>query len=1506
MSKNHNYLQSAQNGDLSAVKFYLESCSDEVDVNYQDTKLRSALHRAALSTRNSHQMVKILIEGGIDCGLSNDENHTAAEMARHLGRGDLMLLMLEWEFRGVPKREIFYQLLRRNSMELVCVYAVNWKLPHDEAIRLTEEAYEALRMKGVQLEEQTRFEVLQELVKYYGANPTACRDIQDIVMGTDELLEYIDFVLQNTDENNLNETSGEVLMAMREIVKQVFLGKSRYDEAMMEVQHCLCCFIDICDGFEGAEDFSLIINKKLVLCFLCFAAKQLRSGAGRLSSRDRKVRKLLSKTFTLLKEWNSILKIVFYLTEACKLDLKSMNDKIMKQLFMDRCIQVVGEAIKSTQFSPNLSRRMIKAFEFMVSGKTASCYRSFREFHSHGYSVTKYLYEKENDFKSYIVLQENFKTTLTFFEHVKSMMVITLQKRCVGLLYKLKTVKQIRSLAMFINDRLINSSVDPDTLQFFYSEKNVMKLIGNLKCQLMGDSNTSNDLTEMEQLLKSHFEDMYKLGMKHLHMGQSFKTCFQAAKACRNTTDLRSMLKVYLAQPGIKSAIDFFAGQRRSIGIQFRVLANTIVERYGDRNDQKILQTAFQLLCLLDCESVNGLDNLHLKRTNCASEGYVEKVLRESGAYEHYKEIPPEIRRKLRKNVETNVFDVKTRLAILALPDNPKLCAYRKAQEDEFQAAFDRKVATLKSLLINSAHPTGRMYEHQITAYSLSMIAIQQALLEICEICLGVKAMQRNLHHLDHRIPIVSGKNLRDGLAHDMTMYNVISESWAHYFCNAVYYGTLSLKLYDSKDWPNPVIYKQQGSKKLCDKLRWFEMQRRLYEHLKDMESLEIGPNKIDSPDILGTIRETKADFTFHNNNALYQALRHNVQTFVDHIDGERFSKNAQYLIHASSSSLIPRKTPNRMSFHEKVQTLLRTTLTVGDFGLYRTISQKYNAAIAYDAAFKLNPHVLDHLNNLNLTLTSQMLLDCITCGNLASFEWLIEKLEPETISSCSPLQKALCHAQLEMAKSLLEIVTPNQDDAELAVIFEFNEILPRILPHVKDLNLLYLYAVTSGNLEAIKIMERSYRVRIDDDILHQIAIYNRTSILEHFLQDDEWRKRLCDSNERDQTPLDIFAATGNYLAVKMIAQHTDNVASAIRSAAANNRNRIVKFLLRCNTSLLSDLLLDLIGIAIQNNNNTLLKYLLSTQSVKENLNLADQFLAAIQYRNFDALKIILEYDPLSAQTFNPNRHYCAHHIAVQALNQCTKKNIKNHSERIFNLLKTLNVDPCYKGNDGITPLHMAVTLCNLYLVRQLSLLGPSAINEPDAIGRTPLICALISGNLPIVRHLVEQGAHVEDLGTFRHSMAFNAPPITHFLDKNIECLEYAVRTLHLDLELRDSFGCTLLHELCRADNAVFVEFLLEQCQAKMDVRNHNGETVLHHAIRNNSVAVLDYLLKRGDRSSLLEQVNRQGETALMLAIATPGRMPMAVKLVMAGASKDQLLKMIAGKCVAAMQHLKQ
>lgn len=1494
MSCNHNYLEAVQAGDLSALKLHL-AFHPEVDLNYQDAKLQSALHRTVNAIQNSHQMVRVLIAAGIDCSLQDKNALTAVEFAQREGRKDLVLLMLEWEFRDVPAQDVFYQLIRRGSMELSLVYANQNKLSMQQTVQFTEKAYEALRMKGVKLSEQVQYQVEQELVNYYSSNPTFC----NIEVSDDDLLENIDFVLENSDEENLIEISDEVLMALRELVKQMYLGKDGRNDAFNEVRYCLCVFLSTYDREKDMALYTLIINKQMVLRFLRLIAKQLQYSGRRLSRRDRKIRYQLRKAFVLSKEVNSVLKVVDYLRTACSLDLNQQNERVINQLVMDRCVQVVGEAIKRTKKSPNLSSRMQSVFGDIAPSHTANIFKSCREFHSHGYPFSKYSLEKEKYFASYMTLQDNFRNLLNIFEWMLLILLTTAMRRFLGSLYSMKTIKQINSLAMFAQlDHIASFLYSISYTDLRYNKERVTELVGDLKALLKKDLKIYTILIHLEEKLKEYFECTSLTNLKHLSFVSGWVDCVRILSKNQCVDSMRLILKYFLAQPAPEYLTDIYSARSREIfAMAESILPNLLQSIVYNMDYMKIVDTVMTLMKQLDTESSFGLNMIQLKEANRASDRYIKEILDECGVK---KQTFKQVSKNKLKLLNCNIFTVEKWLQVLKVPDSSEMRTFREKRKDELQFFFEQKVTILNELIFNNSKLTGsEAYSYKLSKNSVIQFAIEKVLLEISEILLGVGKIETNVHLLSLRVPVICGKNLRDGLAHDFLMYDVMSESRNHLICNAIYYANSSIKLYETTDRQEPEQLSPDSCSNLRSKLRWSEMQHKLYDQLKDMQTFENKRVEFGGPDILGCRRGTNAYMTVYCNNALIHAVEHNVELFVAHIDGSKPSQMAEWLIDA----IKPPKKPSQLTVQEKTWLLLSVTLKAGDFALCRKITQKYNALLTYEEAFKKNPAVLNHIDDLNLTLSKEMLLDSVKTGNTAAFKKLLKRMDIQTVTDCCALDFAIGHGQLEMAELLVKIVKPREADAELAIMRNFNSVLKQLPLNENNFHSLIKYCIMYDNLEAIKIMKESANIYSNiSGLLHTAAFYKRTSILKHFLRIEEFRNQIDELDANQLTPIDICAHRENYAAVRLFLPHTTNIERAVVRACLSNNNRFVKFLLRHNPHLLSKKHIALVNIAIANGNNTMLTYLLDCHT-KTKVDLSKQFLNATIYGNIDALDILLKHDPQCAKAVDQSSQLNSFHFAVQSLSSMRKKDFDSNVQKVFDLLIKHKVDPTAKTKNGLTPLHLAIHFGNLNIISRVCKLAPSTIDEPGVGGLTPLISAVALGNLPIVKHLIENNADTSVLSTFRFTILPFEPPITHFLDKNTECLEYVVKTLHVDPNLTDSVDRPLLHNLCCTDNATIMAFLLEKCSADITARDRSGGTVLHCAVFWDCRTVLDYLLER--HHCLLDQLDHKGFTPLVHAVILHRRMHIAEKLIMAGASKDILLQTVAWTFRMALIYLK-
>jgi cytohesin len=118
-------------------------------------------------------------------------------------------------------------------------------------------------------------------------------------------------------------------------------------------------------------------------------------------------------------------------------------------------------------------------------------------------------------------------------------------------------------------------------------------------------------------------------------------------------------------------------------------------------------------------------------------------------------------------------------------------------------------------------------------------------------------------------------------------------------------------------------------------------------------------------------------------------------------------------------------------------------------------------------------------------------------------------------------------------------------------------------------------------------------------------------------------------------------------------------------------------------------------------------------------------------------------------------------------------------------------------------------------------------VNAKDLNEDTALHYAAITGHLPLVNLLLENGA---------------------------------------DMETENKFGEIPLHDAVYSGSEPIVQLLLQQSPHTIKARAKDGETLLHRAVREGHVSIMKLLLMT--EPTLLEAADHTGETALFLAVS--------------------------------------
>ncbi|VDL90626.1 unnamed protein product [Schistocephalus solidus] len=180
-------------------------------------------------------------------------------------------------------------------------------------------------------------------------------------------------------------------------------------------------------------------------------------------------------------------------------------------------------------------------------------------------------------------------------------------------------------------------------------------------------------------------------------------------------------------------------------------------------------------------------------------------------------------------------------------------------------------------------------------------------------------------------------------------------------------------------------------------------------------------------------------------------------------------------------------------------------------------------------------------------------------------------------------------------------------------------------------------------------------------------------------------------------------------------------------------------------------------------------------------------------------------------------------------------------------LLKVVNVQHDHRPYDysrvyadGVTALHLAVSLGSLYAVKLL-LLRKADPNKREKNGRTPLRRACEEGQLIVIQSLIEAGAEVDEIDwitSFGITYSFPLNQITFTHKKHFQADTF-------DLQIVAQHDRTLLH-VAAADGNTDIAKLLLQFGCPVDAQDDQLLTPLHMCCMKGHIKTAEFLCEAG------------------------------------------------------------
>lgn len=143
-----------------------------------------------------------------------------------------------------------------------------------------------------------------------------------------------------------------------------------------------------------------------------------------------------------------------------------------------------------------------------------------------------------------------------------------------------------------------------------------------------------------------------------------------------------------------------------------------------------------------------------------------------------------------------------------------------------------------------------------------------------------------------------------------------------------------------------------------------------------------------------------------------------------------------------------------------------------------------------------------------------------------------------------------------------------------------------------------------------------------------------------------------------------------------------------------------------------------------------------------------------------------------------------------------------------------------------------------------------------DEHGRNPLFSAAESGNLVLLRALLEQGLNPmkkDDSGEIPLSVAVRCG--------NLSVAECLLGKTHDPASVVDNEGSTLLHKAAWGDLPVIARLLVDVYNVPLEACDHAGRTAVHVAAYQGSCKMLRYLLN--EKQADVNAVDHEGRTPL-------------------------------------------
>uniref|UniRef100_A0A182RLP8 ANK_REP_REGION domain-containing protein n=1 Tax=Anopheles funestus TaxID=62324 RepID=A0A182RLP8_ANOFN len=1163
--------------------------------------------------------------------------------------------------------------------------------------------------------------------------------------------------------------------------------------------------------------------------------------------RSRRSFKELHETYFIMKQHYSIRKVLIYIDgmrEGPCNDPPHMQPPVPSPVrirAIKRTLQVIGEMIKSTRESPNITAKLNRILQLITSEALTERTKDLRQFFSHGYSLAKWELEEESSDQLGTVFQKietNLREARRWFVYTQTQQNLLIYRRYLAYLKGFRSIEALRSYIAFVGTEFKGTLIE----KFLPEQLTEAKTLIQYMLDTAASSGTIDPATrsDLEYIVKDLELRINVIRMENVTLGRTIDDFFFLESYIHQPT--ATLDRVRRIVDGILSRTEL-SKRHKLVQKTDLMYARELLARLQMAEKDKMRQYIWGAIWTrLAKEQFGGLDTLlgrTEQRVDVALDATV-KTMQALGLPLQDDEYVQFVNRRLAKSYYQNVFVLDNKYRVLkeivkdrrAQQTNTRdvlerLKAIRKSDEHVLQRMFDGLLDSMNDILSNCQRTTGMLpsVTHQL--------ALEYCLLEAAEILCNLALFRENVVDLAQSIPVITGRNLRNYLAHDMLAYDTLTACTNAVVLNARYLVENRFKLYGTAATPPCKGQRLQEFEKTAhfrdifhsqtewtiEQADFFYMIRNFQTNLLEQRILNL-QRMNSSVDLLFMRR------TFLDQEIVSVALNANPARFIAQIlTYEPCNSNLFYLLlqYLKETDLT-----------EKIKQLIdspevfccRLALKYGLIDVLRSLWQRISenamqTLITTEMHSIFNLHSSEFIRELVLLFPSEWFLQLHDHVGNTVLHWTVLRSDLELLHFVLKRYNILLKSKNKFGDVPLLIAVRYHEDEVVQILLDHGAdpwIEPKVIHTMAIQNRQELLtgfpvdigrivalqadgyqnnplraAIEANNYELFVMLHKRFGYELHKgDLLHLAARLNRVDCLQYMLTvatQTPGVPILIDSvsKEYSYTPLMLACASGHWEATQLLLQYganglfqNENFYSPWHFAVHSGKRTILSLLLsipNLDVNLVTRDKRSALSIAIDTDQTEAqINFLLTTVGVSVQ---AEHVLHACLLGKRDILKLLIDRQPAHLEVKDFLQRSPLMIAVILNDNAMTQYLLDRGADR-----NTVNIL-------GMNCLHVAA-LNNLIAITKILLAAQVNYEAEDNFGRTPLVVALETEHLTIVEHLIQCGASLNSAFNYRFKNHRNATLLHKFtLEKRPRMVEYLVQKLQFPTELLDDDGKT-------------------------------------------------------------------------------------------------------------------